>query len=275
MNRKRLVLVGILALAVASVVSLAVFKMLRATLASAHTADITVVVAAADLPVGARLEEKDLRLVRLPAGDLPSGYFQATAEAVGRGVVMPIAKNEILLPNKVAPVNGGAGMQAVIPPGMRAVSVKVNDVVAVAGYAVPGTRVDVLLTGNANRDNDPGKVLTTTVLENVQVIAAGQKLQTNANGQPENVPVITLLVSPEDAQKLTLAASEGRIQLALRNPLDVDPAAPDTVQNAALYNLPAAPAPKRKAAPKKAEAPPAEVYVVETIRGAKKEETKF
>ena len=100
---------------------------------------------------------------------------------------------------------------------MRAVSVRVNEVVAVAGFVVPGTRVDVLLTGNPTGGNEPQ---TTTVLENVAVIAAGQKLERNAAGDPQTTPVITLLVSPDDAQKLTLASSQGHIQLALRNPVD-------------------------------------------------------
>src|SRR5262249_59085664 len=101
--------------------------------------------------------------------------------------------------------------------GMRSVSVGFNEVVAVAGFVVLGTRVDVVLRGNpgGNSENQ-----TTTVLENIAVLAAGQKLERNAAGEPQSVPVITLLVSPEDAQKLTLASQEGRIQLALRNPLD-------------------------------------------------------
>ena len=108
-------------------------------------------------------------------------------------------------------------MQSLIPPGMRAVSVRVNEVIGVAGFVVPGTRVDVLLTGNPTGASDQR---TTTVLENVAVIATGQKLERNTAGEPQLTPVITLLVSPDDAQKLTLATSQGKIQLALRNPLD-------------------------------------------------------
>ena len=108
-------------------------------------------------------------------------------------------------------------MQSLIPPGMRAVSVRVNEVIGVAGFVVPGTRVDVLLTGNPSGAPDQQ---TTTVLENVAVIATGQKLERNTAGEPQLTPVITLLVSPDDAQKLTLATTQGKIQLALRNPLD-------------------------------------------------------
>jgi pilus assembly protein CpaB len=276
MNRNRLVLIGILALAVAGVISLGAYKVLRVALASAHTADTTVVAAMTDLPVGARLEEKDLRLVKMPGGDLPEGVFHAAADVVGRGVIVPVAKNELLTTNKVAGADAGAGMSAVIPAGMRAVSVKVNDVVAVAGFAVPGTRVDVLLTGNPNKNNDPADVTTTTVLENVQVLAAGQKLQTDAEGKPENVPVITLLVSPEDAEKLTLASSEGKIQLSLRNPLDVDPTKLEALRNASLYHLPAAaPTPHVHQAKKQVTPVPAAVYTVEMIHGDKRDFAKF
>src|ERR1035441_8928332 len=127
------------------------------------------------------------------------------------GVIAAIFKNEILLPNKIAALNAGVGLPAMIPPDMRAVSVKVNDVVGVAGFVGPGTRVDVLVTGSPS--NNTQDTVTTTVLENVEVLAAGQKIQPNAEGKPENVPVITLLVTPADAQTLTLASTEGKIQL--------------------------------------------------------------
>ena len=120
-------------------------------------------------------------------------------------------------------------MQSLIPPGMRAVSVRVNEVIGVAGFVVPGTRVDVLLTGNPTGANDQQ---TTTVLENVAVIATGQKLERNTAGEPQLTPVITLLVSPDDAQKLTLATTQGKIQLALRNPLDTKQQELDSVRTA-------------------------------------------
>src|SRR5262245_2117915 len=141
MNRNRLILIGVLAIAVAGFVSLGVYRILKASLASARHANATVVVAAFDLPVGARLEEKDLRLVRMPSTDLPVGYFSTTQELVGRGVITPIGRNEVILTSKIAGENAGAGLPAAIPTGMRAVAVKVNDVISVAGFAQPGTRV--------------------------------------------------------------------------------------------------------------------------------------
>jgi pilus assembly protein CpaB len=277
MNRNRLVVIGILAITVAGFVSFGVYRILQASIASARYADATVVVAAFDLPVGTRLAEKDLRLVRMPSGDLPDGYFRTTSELVGRGVVTPIGRNEILLATKVAAENAGAGLPAAIPPGMRAVTVKVNDVIGVAGFAQPGTHVDVLLTGNPRRNNDPADVTATTILQNVQVLAAGQQLRTNAEGKPQSVPVITLLVSPEEAQKLALATQEGRIQLTLRNPLDLDAEHIGALKNASLYQLPTE-APKRaqnSARKMKTLPPPTAIYSVEMIRGAKRDVTTF
>jgi pilus assembly protein CpaB len=197
---------------------------------------------------------------------------------LGRGVVVSIAKGEFILPGKLAAENAGAGLPSLIPPGMRAVSVRVNEVVAVAGFVVPGTRVDVLLTGNPTGTNEP---LTTTVLENVEVLAAGQKLQHSAQGEPQSVPVITLLVSPEDAQKLTMASNEGRIQLALRNPLDTSEENLAVLRDSSLYRM-GGPAPdprpartrvRRAAAPKPAPQP--SMYVVEMIKGDKRDTAKF
>jgi pilus assembly protein CpaB len=281
MERKRLLLIGTLALALAFVVSVLAFRVLRVAFASTGGATTDVVVAAVDLDVGAQLKAEDVRTVKMTSTELPDGAYRTAADVVGRGVIVPMARGELVLARKLAGEGSGAGLPALIKPGMRAVSVKVNDVVAVAGFATPGTHVDVLLTGNADKSNDPEKVMTTTVLRNVEVLAAGQKIQRNSQGQAETVPVITLLVSPEDAQKLTLASSEGRIQLSLRNPLDQDIKMPPAVQNAALYRgaLPAPPPqPIAKRIPviKKEVIPaPASVYVVEMIKGDKRDVTKF
>src|SRR5207253_806590 len=117
------------------------------------------------------------------------------ADASGRAVLYPLSENEMILEAKLAPVGAGAGLPAVIPPGMRAVSIRVDDVVAVAGYVMPGTRVDVLLTGSPGNRSD---ALTRTILENVLVLAAGQKIQPDGQGRPEKVSVVTLLCSGED-----------------------------------------------------------------------------
>ena len=193
---------------------------------------------------------------------------------LGRGVIIPISKGEFILPSKLAPENAGSGLPSLIPPGMRAVSVRVNEVVSVAGFVGPGTRVDVLLTGTPNGSTEPQ---TTTVLQNVAVIASGHTLERNANGEAQTTPVITLLASPEDAERLTLASSEGRIQLSLRNPLDTDQDTVDAANAKGLYKSGTEPAAPPKATvhhvkEKKTEKPPPSpsVLSVEVYKGDKK-----
>jgi len=144
-------------------------------------------------------------------------YVHVAPGAWTWGGLLAIGKGEFLLPSKLAGENAGSGLPSLIPPGMRAVSVRVNEIVSVAGFVTAGTRVDVLLTGTPVGSSEPQ---TTTVLQNVAVIASGHTLERTSTGEAQSTPVITLLVSPDDAQKLTLAQSEGRIQLSLRNPLD-------------------------------------------------------
>src|SRR5712692_4446961 len=217
MNRSRLFMIGGLALALGLLVSYPVYNRLRTSGGINNEPGADIVVAVNDLQVGAKLEDRDIRLARFPQSVIPPGAFTKRTQVIGRGVVLPVSKGEFILPNKLAAANAGSGLPALIPPGMRAVSVRVNEVVSVAGFVLPGTRVDVLLTGNPSGASEQQ---TTTVLENVAVIATGQRLERNAAGDPQSTPVITLLVSPDDAQKLTLASTQGRIQLALRNPLD-------------------------------------------------------
>jgi pilus assembly protein CpaB len=225
MNRTRLLMIGVLALALGAFVSLLVYKNLQGRGPSnAEGADV--VVAADDIQVGGRIEERDVRLAKFPPASMPPGSYAKRSQVLGRGVIIPISKGEFILPSKLAPENAGSGLPSLIPPGMRAVSVRVNEVVSVAGFVGPGTRVDILLTGTPNGSSEPQ---TTTVLQNVPVIASGHTLERNASGDAQNTPVITLLTSPEDAERLTLASAEGKIQLALRNPVDthqnqVDPA---------------------------------------------------
>jgi pilus assembly protein CpaB len=278
MNRSRLLMIGAVALALGLFVSLAVYKNLQARSYSPGEPGVDVVVAANDIPVGARVEEHDIRLVKYPPTSLPAGTPTKRSQVLGRGVILPISRGEFILPSKLAAENAGAGLPSLIPPGMRAVSVRVNDVVSVGGFVGPGTRVDVLLTGSPNGGNEEQ---TTTVLQNVAVIAAGSKLDRNASGDAQNVPVMTLLVSPDDAQKLTLASSEGHIQLALRNPLDTQQGDVAAANAKGLYKggVPvAAPAPVHPRVVKqpKTEAPPppSSVLGIEVVQGDKKSEVK-
>jgi pilus assembly protein CpaB len=216
MNRTRLLMIGVLALAAGLLSAVYVYKNLQpGKSAAADTAEV--MVAASDLQVGARVEDHDVKIIRIQSTDMPPGTPRKKADVIGHGVIIPISKGEFILPNRLAGENAGSGLPALIPPGMRAVSVRVNEIVSVAGFVTPGTRVDVLLTG---APTGSGEQQTTTVLQNVAVLASGHTLERTSSGEAQNTAVITLLVTPDDAQRLTLASTEGHIQLALRNPLD-------------------------------------------------------
>jgi len=278
MNRNRLLLIGFIALAMGAFVSFVVYRNLQSRTSTKTPPGEEVIIAADDLQVGTKIEDKDIRLAHFPSGDLPAGVFHSKTKVVGRGVVLPISKGEFVLTNKLAGENAGAGLPSLIPPGMRAVSVRVNDTTSVSGFVQPGTRVDVLLTGNPQGSNEQQ---TTTVLENVAVIATGQKLERNQAGEAQNAPVVTLLLSPDDAQRLTLASSQGHIQLVLRNPLDTKQENVAATRSNSLYkNGPeAAPTvtPRKSFKHVAVQAPPPipTAYTVEVYKGDKKEEQKF
>src|SRR5213593_274475 len=178
---------------------------------------ITVAAAARDLPIGKRIEAADLKLVTLDRKDLPRGVFLKTSDVVGRAVAVPIFAGEIVLNAKLATKGSGDGLTALIEPGMRAVSVQVNEISGVSGFIQPGTRVDVLFT----RTFSNGDAATITILQNVKVIAYGRQLDASAKIDAATRPTVaTLLVTQEEAQKVVLAQQRGRIQLVLRNGLD-------------------------------------------------------
>jgi pilus assembly protein CpaB len=278
MNRNRLLLIGFIALALGAFVSLVVYRNLQSRAGSKAAPGEEVVVAADDLQVGTKIEDKDVHLVHFPSGELPAGVFHQKTKVVGRGVVLPIAKGEFVLPLKLAGENAGFGLPSLIPPGMRAVSVRVNDTTSVSGFVLPGTRVDVLLTGNPQGSSEQQ---TTTVLANVAVIATGQRLERNSAGEPQSAPVVTLLLSPDDAERVTLASSQGHIQLALRNPLDTEQTDVAAVKANSLYKGGPVPTPSAEphSRPKHVtvQAPPSTptAYTVEVYKGDKKEEDKF
>jgi pilus assembly protein CpaB len=178
-----------------------------------------VVVAKTDLSLGRALRREDMTTLDWPQGSAPEGAFDDPAAIVDRGLIASLVKNEPILPSKLASKEAGSGLPPIIPTGMRAVSVRVNEVIGVAGYVLPGTRVDVLTTQNAtSRAED---ITSKVVLANVIVLTAGTRLeQDTTDGKPVQVSVVTLLVSPEESERLTLASTEGKIQLALCNPMD-------------------------------------------------------
>jgi pilus assembly protein CpaB len=278
MNRTRLVFIGILALALGAFASALAYRMLQARTGAAQGEADDVVVATANIPVGARIQDKDVRVLHLPAEAIPPGGFHRKDRVVGRGVVQSISAGDFVLSAKLAAENAGSGLPSMIPPGMRAVSVRVNDFSSVSGFVQPGSRVDVLMTGSATGAGEPQ---TITVLRNVAVLANGQKLDRSVlSNESQNSPVITLAVSPDDAAKLALAMNQGHIQLALRNPLDTSQTEVAAVGMHSLYQK-AGPAvtpvhvkPKPTPTPV-AQAPVPTAYPVEVIKGDKRDVTKL
>ena len=244
-----------------------------------NTPTQAVVVAAADLQLGAELKKEDLQVMQFPAGKVPDGTFTKPEELLGRGIIVPIVKNEPILRAKLASKEAGSGLPPVIPEGMRAVSVRVNEVVGVAGYVLPGNRVDVLATASPTEAHSD--TTTKVILSNVQVITAGTRMEQDQDkDKPVQVTVVTLLVTPEQSERLALASTEGKIQLALRNPLDLG--APETpgIKTAGLMGSVKAPVrqmasstrPRASAQPvtQLAPPPPPPMPTVEIIRGDKR-----
>jgi len=276
MARMRVFLVLLLALTAGGALAFGTYNYVSSSSQGSTASAIAskpVVVAASDLPLGSELTADDIKVIDWPASAVPAEAISDPKEVVGRGLVMPVVQYEPILPLKLASKEAGAGLPPVIPPGLRALSVRVNEVIGVAGYVVPGTRVDVLTTIN------PGQQQTTmtskVILTDVQVLAAGTKLDNTADkDKPVPVSVVTLLVNPDEAERLTLAASEGKIQLALRNPLDRSAPATRGVRPAVLLGSEPATrvVPSPRAAATVARALPVEVpqATVEIIRGDKR-----
>ncbi|MFY9570664.1 MAG: Flp pilus assembly protein CpaB, partial [Blastocatellia bacterium] len=203
--KNRMLILAVLALALSGAVAYYAYRILKNRL-SPSDETVQIVVALEKLSLGARITEQQLRLTPWPKATPLEGSFITPSEVVGRGVIVPMSPNEPVLESKLAPREAGAGLTTAIPEGMRAVSVRVNEVIGVAGFVTPGTRVDVIAIGSLSGDGQDQR--SKVFLENVQVLAAGQNVQRDANGQPQqNVQVVTLLVSPEDSQKLALASA--------------------------------------------------------------------
>ncbi len=284
MTRTRLLLIGTFALVLSGAVTYLVYQNLKSRLEVPEERPGHLVVANQKLSLGDRIEDGAVKLVPWPEDARIDGAFGNLSEVVGRGVIVPLTINEPVLESKLAPRGAGAGLTSAIPEGMRAVSVRVNEIVGVAGFVLPGTRVDVILTGSPERQRDVE--MARIILENVQVLAAGQNLEQTEDGKAQEVQVITLLVSPAQAQALALAQNDGLIQLALRNPMDLAEAKPDAVDKDFLYHgVVAKPAPPPRPRPRTVDPapppPPAPVVVpprkfeVELIQGPKRETLEF
>src|SRR5215212_663726 len=186
----------------------------------AYTRDLNnVVVAKSEIPLGAKITVEELALAPMPNGSAPEGVFRKLEEVAGRVAVTPIGLREPITKLKLAPEGVGAGLQAVIPEGYRALTVKVDDIVGVSGFVMPGSYVDVVaviipVSQSAAAHGPISKI----VLQNIKVLASGANLDSPPNQrQPTDVKAVTLLVTPEQAEKLVLAANESKLQLVMRN----------------------------------------------------------
>ena len=164
---------------------------------------------------------------------------------VGRGLISDLQENEPLLETKLAPKGAGGGLPIIISEGKRALTMRVNEVSGVSGFVTPNTRVDVLLT--MENQNTGGEQATRIIMQDMRVLAAGQSIQPDKEGKPRSVPVVTFLVTPEQAETLALASQQGSIQLALRNQLDTTEVKTTGPRRSALMRGPGGAAPARRA----------------------------
>jgi pilus assembly protein CpaB len=194
------------------------------TVAPHQERQVRVAVATHDMPLGTLLRQSDVKLVSYPERDAPKGVVLDSREAVGRVLLVPMSNNEPVLLSRLSAPTAVEGIASTIEPGFRAVAVQINDASGVAGMIQPNSRVDVLFT----RPGTMAEAITSTILQNVKVLSTGHQstaAQAAADARSTHTPVVTLLLTPADAQKLELAKNQGKISLSLRNPLDSTPAA--------------------------------------------------
>jgi pilus assembly protein CpaB len=247
----------------------------------------SILAAAHDLAVGQMIRKADLKSVAVLAKDMPKGSILAANDALNRVVLYPVSANEPLVSARLSRVSDAEGIPSTIDPGYRAVSVQITDVSGVAGLIEPGAHVDVLFT----RPGTMTEAITSTILQNVKVLAMGHTVQLGQTVDPKapKVPVATLIVTPDQAQTLELAKNQGRISLSLRNPMDnsdgvdglpvgadaLDPSLPERLarerqlRNPPNMNAPRAAEPEPKPRKEEPAPPPPPRAVVDVFRGDK------
>lgn len=278
MNRRVLTIL-VAAFIFASGCAFFVYRIVGTRLAGSRPVPVTRVVAASgDVKLGTVLAAENLKTVEI-SGAVPKGVILKREDAIGRGVISNLYDGEPVMESRLATPGSGGGLAATIPSGKRACAVKVDDVVGVAGFATPGMRVDVLISGippNSQYQAVNQETVTKTVLQNIEVLSAGTDIQKDAQGKPKSVQVVNLLVTPEEAQTLSLA-SNVKIQLILRNPLDTKIGdVKGTAMGALFAGSNAAPALIRTAAkPRVVHVDVPRAFSVEVINGAKRSQEKF
>jgi pilus assembly protein CpaB len=276
MNRGiRTVLVLVVALVLAGLASYGVYRSIQnIPVREVEIAQVRAVVAARAIPAGEMLTADNVKDVPWPAATPLAGGFSKVADVVGRGLITAVVENEPITEAKLAQRGAGAGLPPTIPAGMRAVAVKVDEVIGVAGFVVPGVHVDVLATVEQQQDT-----MTRTFVPDVQVLASGTRYDRTQDGKPIPTTVVTLAVTPQDAERIALAQSAGRVVLALRNPLDVQPVETQGARLTTMLGSVSPPPVERTVKGRRvmvAQPPPAPpappVYRVETIKAAKRTE---
>jgi len=223
------------------------------------------------LEPGETLQKTNLTLVDWPASSKLEGGFQKTEDLVGRSVLYPLSAGEPILDRQLSAAGAGLGLSIKIPDGMRAISLRTDQVVGVAGFLLPGTHVDVLVTFRTPEQPDP---VTSTVLQDAQVIAAGQKMQPDPEGKPTTVDVVTLLVKPNDAERVTLASAQGTVHFVLRNGSDHEQVEDKPAELSQLGGV-VKPVPHAKVHKVDVPAQVVKVYTVQTVAGEKQTTESF
>ena len=302
MRNKRLIIAMLAAVAFGLIAAVSVSRYLQA--AQLYTKNLTnVVVAKVEIPIGTRIVPEQLSVAQFPKTVAPDGTFAVIDDnLIGRVAITRISPREPVTEYRLAPVGAAGGLSSVIPDGYRAMTVKVDDVVGVSGFIQPGTLVDVVVTINPPDDRQRDRI-SKIVLQNIKVLANGANIDKPKNEKEvERVKAVTLQVTPEQAEKLALASSEGKLQLVMRNSVDqndeVTPGANKATLLAGERALPipdpglgpkedkpktstvrrskprlmqaSAPAPERATAP-----PPVQRPSIEVIEGAKKKNVDF
>lgn len=273
MDVRRIGIALLIAFSFSAGASYFLYNRLRSQSKATQPTTIRIVAASTSLQAGAALTSENVTMIDWP-GNIPiTGSFSKTDEVVGRSLIYPVSPKQPILERDLAVAGSGIGLTVKIPEGMRATALRSNDVVGVAGFLYPGSRVDVMLTYRSEGRAEP---LTQTILQNVEVLTAGQRIEPDPQGKPETVNVVTLLLSPEDSQKIILASSQGGIQFVLRNGADRN-----TIQTKPVSMPDVTGGPKRAPEPRVLSAKVArlpkvtEFYVVETIAGGKRTTEKF
>jgi pilus assembly protein CpaB len=270
MNPRRLIFALVLALGVSALFTFWLSKKFSKPNAAAPPRH-QYVAAAVNLEAGERLQPASLNLIDWPETAPLQGAFTKPEDVAGRIVMFPLSAGQPILDRQLSAPGSASGLTVKIPEGMRAISLKSDDVVGVAGFLLPGTFVDVLVTYHTVATSEP---ITATILQNVQILAAGQKFQPDPEGKAASVDVVTLLVKPEDAERVVLASSQGLVHFVLRNGTDKTSAKQTSVQLSQLDGG-APPRPIVSATARPVSSAPVNSYTVETINGGKQSVESF